>query len=71
MKKKQDFELRMKRLEDIQDKMDSADLSLEENSKLFDEAQEHVIKCRKVLEQAELKVSKVIGNSEETFEVQK
>jgi exodeoxyribonuclease VII small subunit len=68
MKKQLNFEEKMLRLEGIQEKMDSGDLSLEENSKLFDEAQEHVKSCRVELEKAQLKVSKVVGNTEEEFE---
>lgn len=61
------FEDRIKRLEQIQEKMDSSELSLEENTKYFQESQEHIKFCRTLLEKAELKVKKIVKGKEIDF----
>jgi exodeoxyribonuclease VII small subunit len=67
MVKKLNFEQKMQRLEEIQEKMDSGELSLEENSTCFDEAQTYVKECREELEKAQLKVIRVVNDNEEEF----
>lgn len=67
MAKELTFEERIKRLEEIQEKMESGELSLEENTKYFDEAQLHNEFCKDLLSKAELKVTKVVGDKEVEF----
>ena len=67
------FEQNMQRLEQIVRAMERGDVALEESLKLFQEGTELVRKCGKLLDEAELKVRKVmtdgVGNPvEETFE---
>lgn len=47
--------------------MEGSELLLEENTKYFDEAQEHHKFCKESLSKAELKVTQVVGDSEVEF----
>jgi exodeoxyribonuclease VII small subunit len=60
-----DFEKKLSRLEEIVNKMESGDLSLEESLKLFEEGVKHSRECHEQLTKAEEKVKlllKVDGN---------
>lgn len=50
------FEKKLKRLEEIVNKMESGDLSLDESLKLFEEGVKLSRECNEALSQAELKV---------------
>lgn len=54
--KKPEFEFRLTRLEEIVRKLDSANLSLDDAMKLFEEGMQLSRDCQKYLEQAEGKV---------------
>lgn len=51
-----DFEKKLSRLEEIVQKMESGDLSLEESLKLFEEGIKHSRECHEQLTKAEEKV---------------
>jgi exodeoxyribonuclease VII small subunit len=51
-----DFEKKLARLEEIINKMESGDLSLEDSLKLFEEGIKHSRECHKQLTEAEEKV---------------
>ncbi len=57
--KKQSFEEKMIRLEQIVRSMERGDVALEESLKLFQEGTELVRSCGKLLDDAELQVSKI------------
>jgi exodeoxyribonuclease VII small subunit len=56
-----DFEKKLKRLEEIVQKMEKGDLPLEESLKLFEEGVKHSKECHTLLNTAETKVKKLIG----------
>jgi exodeoxyribonuclease VII small subunit len=51
-----DFEKKLSRLEEIVEKMESGDLSLEDSLKLFEEGVKHSRECHEQLTKAEEKV---------------
>lgn len=55
----QTFENKMQRLEQIVRSMERGDVALEESLKLFQEGTELVRSCGKLLDEAELQVSKI------------
>lgn len=55
------FESKIQKLEEIVKKMESHDLSLDEAIALFQEGIQLSRECQKELEQAELKVQKLLG----------
>ena len=57
--KNQTFEEKMQRLEQIVRAMERGDVALEESLKLFQEGTELVASCGKLLDEAELQVSKI------------
>ena len=57
--KKQSFEEKIQRLEQIVRAMERGDVALEESLKLFQEGTELVRSCGKLLDEAELQVSKI------------
>ena len=59
-KKKVSFEQNMQRLEQIVRAMEQGDVPLEESLKLFREGTALVASCGKLLDEAELQVTKVI-----------
>lgn len=56
------FEKSLKRLEDILEKMNSGNVSLDDSLKLFEEASELITSCNKRLSSAEKKVETLIKN---------
>ena len=56
----QNFEASMARLEQIVRAMERGDVPLEESLKLFEEGTALVRRCGKLLDEAELKISKVV-----------
>ena len=60
--KKPDFEYSLARLEEIVGKLESANLSLDEAMKLFEEGVQLSRDCQKYLEQAEGKVEILLKN---------
>lgn len=58
------FEASMTRLEEIVSKLDSGAVSLEDALKLFEEGTALVCGCSKLLDEAELKVVKLIEGSD-------
>ena len=60
------FEQNMQRLEQIVRAMERGDVSLEESLKLFQEGTELVQSCGKLLDEAELRVSKITAAADGT-----
>ncbi|MBS1261792.1 MAG: Exodeoxyribonuclease 7 small subunit [Calditrichaeota bacterium] len=58
---KPDFEQELKRLESIVTKLEQGGLPLEENLKLFEEGQKVLKRCRTTLEQAQVRVEKLLS----------
>ncbi len=56
-----DFEKKLTRLEEIVQKMEKGDLSLEQSLKMFEEGVSLSRECQKQLSAAETKVKKLIG----------
>ena len=56
------FEENMKRLEQIVQAMERGDITLDESLKLFQEGASLVERCGKLLEEAEMMVTKVLAN---------
>lgn len=55
------FEKKLTRLEEIVQKMESGEMSLDESLKLFEEGVKLSRECNKELSQAEQKVQKLVG----------
>ncbi len=58
------FEKKLKRLEEIVNKMETGDLSLDESLKLFEEGVKLSRECNDALSQAELKVKELLAVDE-------
>ena len=56
-----DFEKKLNRLEDIVQKMEKGELALEESLKLFEEGIKLSRDCNSQLNEAEVKVKKLVG----------
>lgn len=56
-----DFEKKLSRLEEIVSKMEKGDATLEESLKIFEEGVKLSRECHQKLNEAELKVKKLIG----------
>ncbi len=67
MKKDQNFEKAMKRLEEIGDALESGDIALEESIKLYEEGIQLIDFCQKKLNEVEKKVQKLSRDSEGKF----
>lgn len=57
-----DFELEMKKLSAIAEKMENGDLLLEESMKLYTEAVELTAKLKEYINNAKLKIEELEGN---------
>lgn len=72
-KKEEDFEELMKKLEDITNKLETENLSLDESVKLFEEGIGISKECNEKLEKAEKKISILINEDgelkEEKFDI--
>lgn len=68
MADKFDFEKSLKRLEEITQKLDKGNLTLDEMIKLYTEGTELAGACSKALEDAQLKISKLNEESEDEDE---
>ena len=66
MPKKISFEENMQRLEQIVQAMERGDAPLEESLKLFQEGTALIQRCGKLLEEAELQVSKIVAGTDGT-----
>jgi exodeoxyribonuclease VII small subunit len=60
------FEKQLKRLQEIADKLESQDLSIDETLKLFEEGMKLSKDCKKSLEEIEMKVQKIVGEENNT-----
>ena len=58
------FDASMKKLEEIVEKMENADLPLEESIKLFEEGVKLSKSCQKALKIAEVKIQKLMKDGE-------
>jgi len=67
MAKKTNFESALKRLEEIVQKLEGAELSLDESLKLFEEGIELSRFCTKKLSETEAKVERLIKLGEKEF----
>ena len=63
-KKNLNFEDSLAKLEGIVDALEDSDVSLEESVKKFEEGIKLVKDCQKQLQEAELKVNKIMGDGE-------
>ena len=63
------FEESLKELEETVKKLESGDTTLEEAIELFERGVHLAKNCRKLLDEAQLKVKKITENGEENFEV--
>ena len=63
-KKNLNFEDSLAKLEGIVDTLEDSDVSLEESVKKFEEGIKLVKDCQKQLQEAELKVNKLMGDGE-------
>lgn len=70
-KKEISFEDSMKRLEEIANELEKDELTLDESIAKFEEGMELSKKCKEILDNAEKKITILIGNKEEDFNVQK
>jgi exodeoxyribonuclease VII small subunit len=70
MPKKNSFENTLKRLEEIVQRLESGDLSLDESLKLFEEGIELSRLCTKKLSEAETKVERLIKSGEKEFKTE-
>jgi exodeoxyribonuclease VII small subunit len=70
MAKKDNFENALKRLEEIVQKLEGGELSLDESLKLFEEGIELSRLCTKRLSEAETKVEKLIKLGEKEFKTE-
>lgn len=70
-KKENTFEDSMKRLEEIANELEKDDLTLDESIKKFEEGMKLSKECKKMLNEAEKKITILIGDKEEEFEIQK
>ncbi len=64
------FEEALKELEETVRKLESGETSLEEAIELFEKGVGLTKQCRKLLEGAELKVTKLLGGEEQPFEAE-
>jgi exodeoxyribonuclease VII small subunit len=62
MKDTENFEKKLKKLEDIAAKLESKDIGIEESLTLFQEGMRLGTECKKILNDIELKVQKVIDS---------
>ena len=63
-KQNKSFEVNMQRLEQIVQTMERGDITLDESLKLFQEGTSLVESCGKLLDEAELMVTKVLANAD-------
>lgn len=61
MKDNNKFEVKLKRLEEIAEKLERQDIDIEESLNLFQEGMKLGKECKKILEEIELKVQKVVN----------
>ncbi len=64
-----DFEKSMEKLEEIAKDLERDDLSLNDSVKKFEEGMKISQECKKVLDEAEKKITVLIDNTEKDFEI--
>ena len=57
-----DFEKKLKKIEDIAEKMEAGELSLEESLGSYEEAMKVIKECEEYIESAKLRIEKVGAN---------
>ena len=67
-KKKTTYEENIKKLEEVTNKIESGELPLEQTISLFEEGMKMAKECQQFLDQAELKINKLINGEEEKTE---
>lgn len=65
--KELDFEASMKKLEEIAGELEKEDMSLDESVKKFEEGMQISKKCKEMLDNAEKKITVLIGDTEKEF----
>lgn len=65
------FEDAMKRLEEIANELEKDDLTLDDSIAKFEEGINLSKKCKQMLDSAEKKITILIGNKEDEFNIQK
>jgi len=68
--KKLTFEEAFQRLEQILERMNAADVALEESLSLFEEANTLIVSCQKELSCAEKRIEKLVRNRQGELEMQ-
>lgn len=65
------FEDAMKRLEEIANELEKDDLTLDDSIAKFEEGMNLSKKCKQMIDSAEKKITILIGNKEDEFNIQK
>ena len=65
------FEDAIKRLEEIANELEKDDLTLDDSIAKFEEGMNLSKKCKQMLDSAEKKITILIGNKEDEFNIQK
>ena len=68
--KEEKFEESMIKLEEIAKKLESDELSLDESVEIFEEGMKTSKRCKQILDNAEKKITILINDVEEKFEVE-
>mgnify|MGYP005809835001 CR=1 FL=1 len=68
MKESEKFEIKLKKLETIVEKLESENLGIEETLKFFQEGIELGKECKKILDDIEFKVQKVLNESNDNLQ---
>lgn len=61
------YENKIKRIEEILNLLEENEISLEENVKLVEEGTKLASECKEYLDNAELKINKIVEGKEENF----
>ncbi|MBC7196652.1 MAG: exodeoxyribonuclease VII small subunit [Deferribacterales bacterium] len=70
MKDNNKFEAKLKRLEEIAEKLERQDIGIEESLSLFQEGMKLGKECKKILEEVELKVQKVVNEIDDEIKTE-
>ncbi|UOD34605.1 exodeoxyribonuclease VII small subunit [Deferribacteraceae bacterium V6Fe1] len=70
MKDNNKFEVKLKRLEEIAEKLERQDIGIEESLSLFQEGMKLGKECKKILEEIELKVQKVVNEIDDEIQTE-
>jgi len=69
-KGKESFEASLHRLEEVVERLESGELSLEESLECFEQGVKSAAHCRKLLQEVELKVELLLKDRDDTLNVE-